>query len=60
MRTIPSLGLKIDAIPGRLNQLFTFTHRPGIYFGQCSEICVSNHRFIPISLEITSLNNFSN
>nr|YP_010954450.1 cytochrome c oxidase subunit II [Tropilaelaps mercedesae]WMV02013.1 cytochrome c oxidase subunit II [Tropilaelaps mercedesae] len=58
--TIPSLGLKIDAIPGRLNQLFTFTHRPGMYFGQCSEICGSNHSFMPISMEITSLKNFSN
>jgi len=55
---VPSIGLKIDAVPGRLNQLLTFSNRPGIYFGQCSEICGANHRFIPISLEITSISNF--
>lgn len=56
--TIPSLGLKIDAVPGRLNQCFSFSNRPGIYYGQCSEICGANHRFIPISLEITLIKNF--
>lgn len=58
--TIPSLGLKIDAIPGRLNQCFSSSNRPGLYFGQCSEICGANHRFIPISIEITSIKNFIN
>lgn len=58
--TIPSLGIKIDAIPGRLNQIFSIINRPGIYFGQCSEICGANHRFIPICLESTSLKNFLN
>lgn len=56
--TIPSLGLKIDAIPGRLNQSFSVSRRPGIFYGQCSEICGANHRFIPISLELTSISNF--
>lgn len=55
---LPSLGIKIDAVPGRLNQSFSFSSRPGLFFGQCSEICGANHRFIPISLEITSSNNF--
>lgn len=55
---VPSLGLKIDAIPGRLNQITSFANRPGIFYGQCSEICGANHRFIPISLEITNVNNF--
>lgn len=58
--TIPSLGVKIDAIPGRLNQINFFCYRPGIFYGQCSEICGANHRFIPISLEITSIENFIN
>lgn len=49
--TIPSLGIKIDAIPGRINQGRIIIKRPGIYYGQCSEICGSNHRFIPISIE---------
>jgi len=56
--TIPSLGVKVDAVPGRLNQLSTISNRPGLFFGQCSEICGANHRFIPISLEITNINNF--
>lgn len=46
--TIPSLGVKADAIPGRLNQLCLIFNRVGLFRGQCSEICGSNHRFIPI------------
>lgn len=49
--TIPSVGVKADAVPGRLNQVNFFTNRPGLYFGQCSEICGANHRFIPIVIE---------
>lgn len=49
--TIPSLGKKIDAIPGRLNQIRLLIKRPGLIFGQCSEICGANHRFIPIVIE---------
>jgi len=56
--TIPSLGIKIDSIPGRINQTSIFLNRPGIYFGQCSEICGINHRFIPIVIERTSKYNF--
>nr|DBA43548.1 TPA_asm: COX2 [Bombus difficillimus] len=58
--TIPSLGIKVDAVPGRINQLNLFCIRPGIYFGQCSEICGMNHSFMPIMLESTSYNNFLN
>nr|YP_010174496.1 cytochrome c oxidase subunit II [Bombus longipennis]QWV61244.1 cytochrome c oxidase subunit 2 [Bombus longipennis] len=58
--TIPSLGIKVDAIPGRINQLNLFCIRPGIYFGQCSEICGMNHSFMPIMLESTSYELFSN
>nr|DBA43886.1 TPA_asm: COX2 [Bombus personatus] len=58
--TIPSLGIKVDAIPGRINQLNLFCIRPGIYFGQCSEICGMNHSFMPIMLESTSYNYFLN
>uniref|UniRef100_A0AAU6QEI7 Cytochrome c oxidase subunit 2 n=1 Tax=Typhlodromus pineus TaxID=3061201 RepID=A0AAU6QEI7_9ACAR len=58
--TIPSLGVKADAIPGRLNQINFFINRPGYYFGQCSEICGSNHSFMPICLKIMSLKNFLN
>ena len=49
--TIPSLGVKADATPGRLNQINFFPNRPGLFFGQCSEICGANHRFIPIVIE---------
>nr|YP_010934955.1 cytochrome c oxidase subunit II [Bombus filchnerae]QTZ18836.1 cytochrome c oxidase subunit 2 [Bombus filchnerae]WKW52603.1 cytochrome c oxidase subunit 2 [Bombus filchnerae] len=58
--TIPSLGIKVDAVPGRINQLNLFSIRPGIYFGQCSEICGMNHSFMPIMLESTSYNYFLN
>jgi len=52
--TIPSLGIKVDAVPGRLNQLNFLASRPGLFFGQCSEICGANHRFIPIVVESTN------
>tara|TARA_B100001142_G_C14226313_1_gene613619 strand:+ start:183 stop:989 length:807 start_codon:yes stop_codon:yes gene_type:complete len=46
--TIPSFGLKVDACPGRLNQINLFIKRVGVFFGQCSEICGVNHGFMPI------------
>lgn len=58
--TIPALGVKIDAIPGRLNQTNFLINRPGIFFGQCSEICGSNHSFIPIVIERVPSNYFIN
>nr|AAW71732.1 cytochrome oxidase subunit 2 [Heliconius hierax]AJO66712.1 cytochrome oxidase subunit 2 [Heliconius hierax] len=58
--TIPSLGVKIDANPGRLNQTSFFINRPGIYYGQCSEICGANHSFMPIVIESISMKNFIN
>nr|QJT78382.1 cytochrome c oxidase subunit II [Macropodaphis paradoxa] len=56
--TIPSLAIKIDAIPGRMNQINLFMNRPGLYFGQCSEICGINHSFMPIQIESINLNKF--
>nr|YP_010987587.1 cytochrome c oxidase subunit II [Ochthephilus sericinus]WON66006.1 cytochrome c oxidase subunit II [Ochthephilus sericinus] len=58
--TIPSLSIKIDATPGRLNQVSMFLNRSGIFFGQCSEICGANHSFMPIVLESISPNFFIN
>lgn len=58
--TVPSLGVKVDAVPGRLNQLMVLINRPGIFYGQCSEICGANHRFIPIKIEAVPMNIFSN
>lgn len=56
--TIPSLGIKIDATPGRLNQTNFIINRPGLFFGQCSEICGANHSFIPIVVERITNNYF--
>lgn len=56
--TIPALGVKIDGTPGRLNQSNFYINRPGLYFGQCSEICGANHRFIPIIIERISTEYF--
>ena len=47
---VPSLGVKLDACPGRLNQTSRFIKREGIYYGQCSEICGVNHGFMPIGI----------
>jgi len=58
--TVPSLGVKADAIPGRLNQLSFCIKYPGIFYGQCSEICGANHSFIPIVVEAVPLENFIN
>nr|YP_010535002.1 cytochrome c oxidase subunit II [Meloe proscarabaeus]UYA96969.1 cytochrome c oxidase subunit II [Meloe proscarabaeus] len=49
--TVPSLGVKIDATPGRLNQTNFLSNRPGLFYGQCSEICGANHSFMPIVIE---------
>nr|YP_003204722.1 cytochrome c oxidase subunit II [Bivetiella cancellata]ACF04816.1 cytochrome c oxidase subunit II [Bivetiella cancellata] len=56
--TVPSLGVKADAIPGRLNQLSFFIKHSGVFYGQCSEICGANHSFMPIVLEAIPLENF--
>nr|WCH57658.1 cytochrome c oxidase subunit 2 [Hypnea sp.] len=57
---VPSLGVKCDAIPGRLNQTSLFVKREGIYYGQCSEICGINHGFMPIVVEAVTLPNYIN
>nr|AVW86178.1 cytochrome c oxidase subunit 2 [Eulepethus nanhaiensis] len=58
--TIPSLGVKVDAVPGRLNQLGFFLSRPGVFYGQCSEICGANHSFMPIAIEVVDHSSFTN
>ena len=57
--TIPSFGVKVDACPGRLNQVNMFLKRVGIFFGQCSEICGVNHGFMPIVALVVSSNQFN-
>jgi cytochrome c oxidase subunit 2 len=56
--TIPSFGVKLDACPGRLNQVSLYVMRIGTYFGQCSEICGVNHGFIPIVVEAVSMKDY--
>nr|ARI44201.1 cytochrome c oxidase subunit II [Chamaemyia juncorum] len=56
--TIPSLGVKVDGTPGRLNQTNFMINRPGLFYGQCSEICGANHSFMPIVIESIPTNFF--
>nr|WVH44969.1 cytochrome c oxidase subunit II [Tipula cinereocincta mesacantha] len=58
--TIPAFGVKIDATPGRLNQTNFLINRPGLFYGQCSEICGANHSFMPIVIESVPMNYFIN
>jgi cytochrome c oxidase subunit 2 len=55
---VPSLGIKIDAVPGRLNQTSILAERPGIFYGQCSEICGVWHGFMPIAVEAVSVQDY--
>jgi len=52
--TIPSFGAKIDAVPGRLNELWFKADKKGVYYGQCSEICGKDHAFMPIEVRVVS------
>lgn len=56
---VPSLGIKIDAVPGRLNQVNLFAKRQGIFYGQCSELCGVNHGFMPIVVRVVSLDSYA-
>nr|AML25664.1 cytochrome c oxidase subunit II [Scolytinae sp. BMNH 1274712] len=56
--TIPSLGVKMDAIPGRLNQISFHSKQAGLFYGQCSEICGANHSFMPIVIEFSPMKLF--
>lgn len=58
--TVPALGVKADAVPGRLNQVRFIISRPGLFYGQCSEICGANHRFMPITIESVNSKDFIN
>jgi len=56
--SVPSLGVKLDAIPGRLNQTNVLAYREGVFYGHCNEICGVNHAFMPIVVESVSLNKY--
>ena len=55
---VPSLGIKIDAVPGRLNQTSILAERTGTFYGQCSEICGVWHGFMPIAIEAVSVQDY--
>jgi len=56
--TVPSFGVKVDAVPGRVNQIFFTLRVPGIFFGQCSEICGANHTFMPIRVSVVGIRDY--
>lgn len=57
--SVPSLGVKIDAFPGRLNETWVKIEKPGFYYGQCSQLCGINHGFMPIEIEAVSPDQFT-
>ena len=57
---VPSLGLKVDALPGRLNQASTYSERIGTFYGQCSEICGVYHGFMPVAVQSLHLPDYLN
>ena len=57
---VPALGIKIDSVPGRMNETWMRITRPGVYYGQCSELCGINHAFMPIAVEAVSKADFKN
>jgi cytochrome c oxidase subunit 2 len=56
---VPSFGVKIDAIPGRLNETWFKIEREGVYYGQCSELCGRNHAYMPIEVRAVSAEKFA-
>jgi cytochrome c oxidase subunit II len=56
---VPSFGIKVDAIPGRLNETWFKATRTGMYYGQCSELCGMNHSFMPIAIRVVSDEEFT-
>lgn len=56
--SVPALGMKLDCCPGRLNETMLFIRRPGIFYGQCSEICGINHGFMPIVVKSVSISEY--
>ena len=57
--TVPSFGKKMDAIPGRLNETWFKVNAPGIYYGQCSELCGKDHAFMPIAVRVLPRDDFA-
>ena len=56
---VPAFGVKMDAVPGRLNETWFRIDKEGMYYGQCSELCGSNHGFMPIMVKAVSKDEFA-
>ena len=56
---VPALGIKTDAVPGRVNETWTKIDKLGVYYGQCSELCGVNHGFMPIAIEVVTKEEFA-
>lgn len=55
---VPALGIKMDAVPGRINETWVHINEPGWYYGQCSQLCGANHGFMPIAIKAVSKEEF--
>jgi len=56
---VPAFGIKMDTVPGRTNETWVKITKPGVYFGQCSELCGVNHGFMPVAVEAVSKDEFA-
>ncbi|HTJ01551.1 MAG TPA: cytochrome c oxidase subunit II [Methylovirgula sp.] len=57
--TVPSFGIRIDAVPGRLNETWFKAEREGVYYGQCSKLCGQNHAYMPIAFRVVSQDEYA-
>ena len=57
--SVPSLGFRMDAVPGRLNQTWFKAEKEGIFYGQCSRLCGSNHAYMPIAIRVVSADKYA-
>jgi cytochrome c oxidase subunit 2 len=56
--SVPAFGVKMDAVPGRLNETWFKATRTGVFYGQCSQLCGANHSFMPIEVDVVTLPQF--
>ena len=56
---VPAFWIKMDAVPGRLNETWFKVDRPGLYYGQCSELCGARHGYMPIAVEVVTKDQFA-
>ena len=56
---VPSFGIKVDSVPGRINEVWFRAERPGVYYGQCSELCGKDHAFMPIAIRVVPEDEFN-